>query len=155
MKQYSKIETLELSNEQATLDLATTLSKRIRPGDILFLNGQLGAGKTFFCQALIRAFGFTGNVLSPTYSLVQSYKVPSAKHQIHHFDLYRLSDPEELEFIGIRDYINTKDICLIEWPSKGDKMLPEPDIIIKLDYLRGNPHGRHITLSFAHGWETD
>jgi len=126
-------------NEADTRQLAVLLAQSIVPGDVIYLEGDLGTGKTFFSQALIAALGFTGKVLSPTYSLVNSYPVSTPLTRLHHFDLYRLTSPEELEYIGIRDYCNQDDVCLIEWPSKGVGIIPPASITITLKYGAPNP----------------
>ena len=97
---------------------------------LMFFQGTLGTGKTTLCRAIIQACGWQGRVKSPTYTLVESYEVPLGK--IHHFDLYRLTSPDELEYLGIEDYLDGQCLSLIEWPENGQGWLPAPDLTIKL-----------------------
>lgn len=121
--------------------LGAEFAKLCSGGIIIYLKGELGTGKTTFARGFIQSTEYQGAVKSPTYTLVESY--PFNHLIIHHFDLYRLSDAEELEFMGIRDYFSPHTIVLIEWPDKGKKYLPPPDLTIKLFYKNMK---REVTL---------
>ncbi len=97
---------------------------------LVFLIGDLGAGKTTLVRGFLRAAGYQGAVKSPTFTLVEEYQLDDLK--IVHFDLYRLNDPEELELIGLRDYLDKETLCFIEWPEMGEGYLPEPELTLSL-----------------------
>ena len=129
----NKPSTLLLADEEATLSAGALIGKSLlsnfRPG-LITLKGDLGAGKTTFCRGLLRGMGHTGSVKSPTFTLVEPYEVNGL--HIAHFDLYRLEDPEELDFMGFRDYLSGDTLCLVEWPEKGGSLLAHPDLEITL-----------------------
>lgn len=122
-----------LENEQATVALGLVLGGAAKEGGIVFLEGTLGAGKTTLCRGVLRAFGYEGAVKSPTYTLVEPYEFEGKR--VYHFDLYRLGDPEELEYVGIRDYFSAGNLCLIEWPERGRGFLPAADLRVKVDVV--------------------
>jgi len=122
------IESVTLPTEQATEAWASVLAQQVAPGGILFLQGDLGAGKTTFARGFLRGLGFQGLVKSPTFTLVEEY--PFTWGFVYHFDLYRLTDPKECEPIGIQEYFAGNTIVLIEWPERGAFMLPQPDWVL-------------------------
>ncbi|WP_440903573.1 tRNA (adenosine(37)-N6)-threonylcarbamoyltransferase complex ATPase subunit type 1 TsaE [Catenovulum sp. SX2] len=123
---------IDLADADATVALGKQLAALISAPCVVYLIGDLGAGKTTFSRGLIQGFGYTGNVKSPTYTLVEPYEL--ADVSIYHFDLYRLADPQELEFIGIEEYFTQSSICLVEWPDKGQGWLASADIQINIEH---------------------
>lgn len=182
---------LQIIDENAMTELGAKLAKAAIPGTIIYLDGDLGAGKTTLVRGFLRSLGYSGAVKSPTFTIVEPYSLennkfynyneleddlkpdnnnnsvtvsilgnslePANSHgtanshkpvkshaqRIYHFDLYRLEDPEELEYIGIRDYLDGQAIALIEWPEKGYGVLPRADLIIKITHLS---QGRKVEL---------
>lgn len=120
----------ELKTIAETEQLGAKLWQILPPKSLVFLNGELGAGKTTLVRGVLRAAGYTGAVKSPTFTIVEEYTIAGQK--ILHFDLYRLTDPEELEWIGIRDYLAQQSLCFIEWPELGQGFLPAADVILNL-----------------------
>ena len=140
---------IALNNESDTLLLGKAIFNFIRLLSkfrkdrnlpfVVFLSGDLGAGKTTLSRGLLQGAGYDGNVKSPTYTLVEPYELD--ENSIYHFDLYRLGEPEELEYMGIRDYFDERKdvshpiICILEWPEKGEGCIPKPDLEISLSML--------------------
>ena len=121
---------LSLSNEQDTQKLASILAQNFAQG-VIYLIGDLGAGKTTLTRYWLQKLGHQGAVKSPTYTLVEPYKIQGK--EVFHFDLYRLNDPYELELMGIRDYLDIENaLFLFEWPSKGGDEIPQADIILNI-----------------------
>ncbi len=119
------------------------------PGAVVFLQGELGAGKTTLVRGFLRACGVTSAVKSPTYTLVEPYA--TAIGPVAHIDLYRLKDPQEVEFAGLRDYFNGATICLIEWPERSPAGLPTPDLRIKIEKQKDNRRLLVITAETTSG----
>jgi len=148
MKEKLKTKSLVLVDETATIAMGMQIAKivknELKHGLVVYLNGDLGAGKTTLTRGFVQGMGHKGNVKSPTYTLVEPYDLDN--WHVYHFDLYRLSDPEELEYMGIRDYFNENCCCFIEWPDKGQGMLADADLIINMAY---SDEQRLMTLNAA------
>jgi tRNA threonylcarbamoyladenosine biosynthesis protein TsaE len=129
----------KIEGEEQTVRFGALMSKLCVPyavknskSILIFLEGDLGAGKTTFSRGFIEGCGYEDIVRSPTYTLVEPYDF--SDYSIYHFDLYRLLDPEELEYMGIRDYFEKTSVSLVEWPDKAQGLLPEADVRIALSY---------------------
>jgi tRNA threonylcarbamoyladenosine biosynthesis protein TsaE len=136
----STIHSCVLADEEATLAVGTKLAQASGGHGVIALRGNLGSGKTTLCRGLIRALGHTGAVKSPTYTLVEPYELGATR--VLHYDLYRLSDPEEVEFLGMRDFLDGRTLTLIEWPEKATGFLPPADLDLALEVL---PSGRCLS----------
>ena len=137
-----------LADEVATLKMGESLATGLTAGMTVFLEGPLGAGKTTLCRGILQFFGHAGRVKSPTYTLVETYDQLTIP--VCHFDLYRLGDGEELDYIGIRDYFSGTNMCLVEWAERAAGYLPKPDIIITLKPSVQHEHyGRELSVTFS------
>lgn len=132
-----------LPDEAATIAVGQALAPLLAPGLILWLDGDLGAGKTTLVRALLRALGHTGPVKSPTYTLVEVYAVSSL--YLYHFDFYRFESPEEFVDAGLDDYFRQGALCLVEWPDKAAGFVPPPDIVLSFRF-RDEDDGRELLL---------
>ena len=134
---------LSLSNEQDTQKLAQKMAQHVAQG-VIYLIGDLGAGKTTLTRYWLQGLGHQGAVKSPTYTLVEPYNINDT--EVFHFDLYRLNDPYELELMGIRDYLDVPNaLFLFEWPSKGGDEIPQADYVITILRAEDETH-REVTI---------
>lgn len=146
MSILGRTETIALLNEIETANIAQKFSQAILPVFehqatlICWLIGDLGAGKTTLTRNILRNLGHEGKVKSPTYTLCEPYEliVHGQTRKINHFDLYRMNEPREWEEAGFRDTFSEPGVCIVEWPEKAEGTLPQPDVMIRLDYVNEN-----------------
>lgn len=131
----------ELADESAMYRLGNRLAQCFRAGLLITLRGELGMGKTTLARGILRGLGHTGSVKSPTYAVLEPYDM--AFGRVYHFDFYRLADPEELEFLGFRDYLLDAHLCLVEWPEQGEGYLGSADVDVGITQFR---QGRRLTF---------
>lgn len=129
-------------DEPALERFAAGLAARLSVPMTVYLEGDLGAGKTTLCRALIQALGHRGRVKSPTYGLLERYVLPGA--EVLHLDLYRIGHAAELEYLGLADMLGENTLLLVEWPERGTEFLPQPDLVVRLDHDRDS---RFVYLS--------
>ena len=137
-----------LPDEAATLALGATLAPALAPGHVLFLHGELGAGKTTVVRGLLRELGCTGRVKSPTYSLVEHYTL--SRLDLYHFDFYRLEQQTEWLDAGFREIFNAHSVCLVEWPERAGASMPAESLTVDLS-VTGK--GRHARLLAPARWQ--
>ena len=132
-------------SEAQTAELAARFAENLKPGDSVALYGDLGAGKSVFCRAVMRALGVTERALpSPTFSIIQEYEGRGCR--IAHMDWYRLEDRDEIEMLGVREYFRPPWICLIEWPARAESLLTSNTIRVHISPVEGEPEARQIEV---------
>jgi len=150
------LHTCFLADETATDSFGTLLARLGKGRGVITLRGVPGSGKTTLCRALIRALGHQGPVKSPTYTLVEPYELASGR--VLHYDLYRLADPEELDYLGMRDFLDADTLTLVEWPENGGTLLPPVDLELdlrvegrgrRLDWKAGTPAGVQLAAALS------
>ncbi len=142
---------VRLEGEAAQDAFGRRIAMLLSPPCVIYLQGDLGTGKTSLIRGLLRGLGHVGPVRSPTYTLLEPYELQSI--YLYHLDLYRLADPEELELLGLRDLLEPQSVLCVEWPERGRGVLPQPDLTIRiehaaearvLDLVAGSPHGAEL-----------
>ncbi|MCW8943732.1 MAG: tRNA (adenosine(37)-N6)-threonylcarbamoyltransferase complex ATPase subunit type 1 TsaE [Sedimenticola sp.] len=139
---------LHPENEAAQEAIGRALARACTKNCLVYLKGDLGAGKTTLARGFLRGMGHTGAVKSPTYTLIEPYEIAGKRY--YHLDLYRLADPDELEYLGLRDLLEEEAVLLVEWPEQGADALPIPDILVSIHY---EEKGRELKIEAksAHG----
>jgi tRNA threonylcarbamoyladenosine biosynthesis protein TsaE len=131
----------EADSEKSQEAIGARLSEAATDECIIYLRGDLGAGKTTLVRGFLRGLGYRGAVKSPTYTLLEPYSISG--RQVYHLDLYRLGHPEELEYLGIRDLLGQDAVLLVEWPERGTGALPPADLVVDIQYA---PTGRRLEM---------
>jgi tRNA threonylcarbamoyladenosine biosynthesis protein TsaE len=147
---------LYLEVEEAQETFGRLIAAHLRAPGVIFLEGDLGVGKTTLVRGILRGLGHRGSVRSPTYTLIEPYDVAGVR--LYHLDLYRLGDPEELEYLGLRDFLDQGSVLLVEWPERGTGWLPPPDLRIhmvhaapgrKLELFPGSEAGKRLVANVS------
>ena len=141
---------LLVEGEQAMLAVGARILRNCESGGVVTLSGDLGTGKTTLVRGMLRGLGYEGHVRSPTYTLIEPYALD--KLSVAHFDLYRLAEAEELEYLGYREYLNANTVCLVEWPEMASQYFDKADLSLKLQY---DPRGRLLTWQSHSDWGSD
>jgi len=137
---------MHLASEAETRLAAANLAKTLKAGDVVALQGELGAGKSVFARALMRALGVKDEAMpSPTFTLIQTYEGKGCK--IAHMDWYRLESLEDIELLGVREYFQPPWICLIEWPERTESLIPAAAIRVQLECVADDPDARLLQLA--------
>jgi len=138
----------DIGSEQAMEAFGAAIARAVPGGVTIYLSGELAAGKTTLARGYLRARGYTGAVKSPTFTLVETYELNG--QTVHHFDLYRIAHPEELEYIGLDEYFEAGADCLVEWPRRGTGVLPAADLDIALE-VRGSARRARVMAATGNG----
>lgn len=133
---------IELRDPEAQVAFGEALGRLLPRRLVVYLEGDLGTGKTTLVRGMLRGLGYRGTVRSPTFTLVEPYALGTL--DAYHLDLYRLGEPEELEYLGLRDYLEPGVLCLVEWPERGAGYLPPPDLVVRIEYA---DEGRRLELA--------
>ena len=131
-----------IEDEESMVAFGGKLAEALMPGLTITLNGDLGAGKTTLSRGILHGLGHHGAVKSPTYTIVEPYQLDIGS--VYHFDLYRVNDPQELDYIGFTDYLAEASLSLIEWPERGHGYLDDTDMGIEIEHLSS---GRRVSVS--------
>ncbi len=140
--QWSTVGNYAIDSEPDMQAFGRTLVEKLPRGTLVSLSGELGAGKSVLARAMIHALGYNGRVKSPTYTLIETYDVEGSsdehRYRIAHMDLYRLADPEELDYLGFEDVSRQCDLMIIEWVEMGGDRVPEPQVRITIEYAEND-----------------